>query len=312
MPLRDVLSSPAIVNLTLLVACGIWVLKDERDKSRRILFLVTVVNLIYPVLFSFFMAAANSVLHWKYDYYLSSLDRILGVSSNGIALAVQPAWPALRVVYYVILPAMIFWLALNRKIIGVLARAYAAEFIVGPAFYPLLPAGGPLYAFGNGWTHSPVVQAKLVRLAAAPINAFPSLHLASAFLFVLTARSWLWRGIALVFFAATGLATLTTGEHYVIDLVPGLVFGCFLLSLGKLRIGRAIGYLAVTVAWSVAIRFGVNALLAHPAVVQLSAVSTALVAGHGIWAEWRSETAMVPGRKPGHAPSEASPAVPFA
>lgn len=313
MSLRALLLSPVSIHIALLIACGVWVLRDEKDKSRQILFLALLVNLFYRVLFGAFMNTANGVLRWKYDYYLASVDKILGVSTAPVALAFQGIWAAaLKGVYEVLLSAMIFWLALNRKACGNIARGYVALLVVGPALYCLLPAAGPVYAFGNGWTHPPTVQAKLIQLTDAPVNAFPSLHLAAALFFVLTARSRVWRGIAFAFFVATGLATLTTGEHYVIDLVAGLAFGCFLLSLGKLRIGRAIGYLAITVAWSLAIRFWVNALLAHPAVVQLSAVSTALVAGHAIWTEWSSKTAMVPGRKPGRAPSEASPAAPFA
>jgi len=291
MSLRDLLLSPVGIHIALLIACGVWVLRDEKDRSRQILFLALLVNLFYRVLFGAFMNTANGVLHWKYDYYLASLDRVLGVSTAAVALGLQGVWAAmLKSVYDAMLPATIAWLAFNRKTCTLIARGYVAQLTIGPMLYCLLPAAGPVYAFGNAWTHPPVVPAKLIQLAAAPVNAFPSLHVAAALFFVLTAKSRVWRGIALVFFVATGLATLTIGEHYVIDLVAGLAFGCFLLNFGKLRIGRATGYLAITVAWSLAIRFGVGALLAHPAVVQIFAVLTTAVAAHAVWAEWSDGT----------------------
>jgi hypothetical protein len=151
-----------------------------------------------------------------------------------------------------------------------------------------------VYAFDKAWTHPPFVQTNLIRLDAAPINAFPSLHLATALFFVLTARSRLWRSLAVAFFAGTALSTLTTGEHYVIDLVAGLAFGCFAASAGSCRIRRAIAYLGITLAWSLAIRFGVNALIAYPGVVRLFSMLTVLVALHAVWVEWRADGSQVP------------------
>jgi PAP2 superfamily len=290
MSLRNLLLNPVIIQLGLLIACAGWVLKDEKDKSRQVLFLALLANLFYFGLFTAFMATANSVLHWKYDYYLLCVDRALGVSAAGVALAFRGAWPAvLKVIYDMMLPAMIFWLALNRKANGVVVRGYLAGFIVGPILYGLLPAAGPVYAFDKAWTHPPIVPPNLIRLHAAPINAFPSLHLATALFFVLTARCRLWRSLAVAFFAGTALSTLTTGEHYVIDLVAGMTFGCFVASVGSRRIRRAIGYLGITLAWSLAIRFGVNALIAYPGVVRLFSMLTVLVALHAVWTEWTAE-----------------------
>lgn len=307
MVLSLLLSNPAITFTVLLIACTVWVLRDERDKSRQVLWLGLFSTLVYLGVFDVFMAKANSLLHWKYDYYLASLDRAMGVSSGAVALAFQGAWPVFKAIYGLMLPAMVLWLFINRRTNATIVRGYAAELIVGPMLYALLPGGGPAYAFEQTWTQNPVVDAKLIRLESAPINAFPSLHLATALLFVLTARSRLWRGFAIIFFVATAVATITTGEHYVIDLVAGLTFGCFLASAGNLRIRRGMAYLAMTLAWSIGIRFGMDFLIAHPLIVRLSAVLTMMVAFHAVWAEWSAGTGVPMGQESARAPME----VPF-
>jgi hypothetical protein len=291
MSLSQILSNPGISRLALLLACGVWVLKDEKDKSRQFLFLAMVLNVFYEGLFDAFMVRANSVLHWKYDYYLLCVDRALGVSADGVALAFRGPWSAiLNVVYKITLPMMILWLVVNRKgNIVVVVRAYIAEMLVGPLLYGLLPGCGPAYAFGKAWTHPPLVQPELIRLDGIPMNAFPSLHIATALLFVLTAKNRLFKGLSLAFLAGTALATLTTGEHYVIDLVAGAAFGCFIASAGNLRLRRAVAYLGVTIAWSLAIRFGVYTLIAHPGVVRLFAALTMAVAMYAVWREWSGE-----------------------
>src|SRR6516225_5691364 len=103
------LLNPATAKLIMLIACGTWVLRDERDKNRQVLFVALVVGMLYQGIYATFMAAANSQFHWKYDYYLLSLDRALGISADRVALALLVgAWPAiLKVTYHLMLPAMI-------------------------------------------------------------------------------------------------------------------------------------------------------------------------------------------------------------
>ena len=307
------LLTPAFGKLISLIVVGGWVLKDEKDKSRQILFLALVAGLFYQGIFNAFMAKANSLMHWKYDYYLFGVDGALGISSGRVALAYRGAWPVLRVAYNLVLPVMILWLAVNRKANAVLVRGYAAELMVGPILFGLLPAAGPVYAFEKLWMHPPSVQAKLIQLEVAPINAFPSLHLATALLLVLTAGSRRLRFFSLVFFAATAMATLSEGEHYVIDLVAGLAFGCFAASAGKLRLGRALHYLTLALAWSLGIRFGFNWLVVHPSFVRLFAAFTMTIAVHAVWAEWRVRDILVRAEKAAPAPVEVSiPATPSA
>jgi PAP2 superfamily len=287
--------SPGITALLLLSLSIAWMLKNEKDRARPLLVLGLTLNLLYNWSFNILMGKAGSLLHWKYDYYLYRVDKVLGISAAVVALSFRGFWPViLSMIYSVMVPMMIFWVLVNRKQdVGTLVRTYAAELVVGPILYGVMPACGPAYAFGKVWTHPPVVQLERIQLSAIP-NAFPSLHLATALVFVLVARSRLWRGVSLAFLAGTALATLTTGEHYVIDLVAGLAFGCFAVSAGSCRIRRAIAYLGITLAWSLAIRFGVNALIAYPGVVRLFSMLTVLVALHAVWVEWRADRSQVP------------------
>jgi len=290
MSLTPLLTNPAVSKLAQLIACAVWILKDEKDKSRQLLFLGLVGSVFYQGLLNAFMATANRALPWKYDYYLLCVDRAMGVSSGGLALALRGPWPSiLNVVYGLMLPAIIFWLVLNRKANAGVVRAYFALLIGGPVLYSLLPAAGPVYTFGKEWTNPPVVQAKLIQLDT-PINAFPSIHLAVALFFVLTAKSTLWRSLSLAFLAGTALATLTTGEHYVIDLVAGLAFGCFMVSVGKRKTWAALGYLGVALAWLFAIRWGVYGLMAHAGMVRLAAALTMALAARAVWTEWSADT----------------------
>lgn len=74
--------------------------------------------------------------------------------------------------------------------------------------YLLVPAAGPAYAG----------QANALR------NCMPSLHLTWAALLWIDARkAGLRRGL-LIFMGMTAIATLATGEHYVLDLIAAVPF----------------------------------------------------------------------------------------
>jgi hypothetical protein len=185
----------------------------------------------------------------------------------------------LAVVYQLMVPMMIAWFLVvrSRTARAALVLTYVAELITGPLLYVLLPACGPIYAFGAQWLHPPAVDASTIRLAGMP-NAFPSLHIGTAFVLVLFAPGRIWKAVALAFLVGTALATLSTGEHYVIDLAAGLIFGCFAASLGCRRYRAALVYLAVVIAWSFSIRFAYVFLLDHPTVVRIAAALTVQLA----------------------------------
>lgn len=289
MKLLAILMNPGTIALLAVLAAIVWMLKDQKDKSRPIVVVALVINMLYPWLFTLVLGGAEGLLPWKYDHMLFRIDASLGVSAAAIALPLQGILRVpLRVVYHIIVPVMILWLVVlrSRKGRGDFVMAYVAEMIAGPLIYAILPACGPIYAFGAQWLHPPAVQPNIIWLIGI-MNAFPSLHIATALILVLFAPGKWWRGVSLVFLAATALATLSTGEHYFIDLIPGLAFGCFAASVGYRRYRSALVYLGVVLAWSCSVRFGYLFLIAHPGLLRTASVFTVAVAFHAVFKEWR-------------------------
>ena len=195
-----------------------------------------------------------------------------------------PLW----IIYQMMVPMMITWFLVTRyrDLRASVVLAYVAELVAGPPLYAIFPACGPVYAFGQEWLHPPAVQTDAIRLTGMP-NAFPSLHVGTAFLFLLYAPGKLWKAVALAFFASTCLATLSTGEHYVIDLIPGLAFGAFAAGVGSNDLKQTMLFLGTVLAWSLAMRFESFILIAHPFVTWSFVAVTVALAGWAVWKQWR-------------------------
>jgi hypothetical protein len=116
-------------------------------------------------------------------------------------------------------------------------------------------------------------------------NAIPSVHLATALLFVFFAGENRWlRGLAWIYAAGTVAATLAF-EHYMIDLIVAVPFACFAALATRGRVRPALANLAVVVAWLLAIRFGTPVLIAHPLFLRALALATLVGAGFSMTAE---------------------------
>lgn len=276
----NLLSNPAVIGLTALFLAVVWMLRNEKDRTRPLLVIALVVNLFYGWLLTFVMGRENGLVPWKFDYVLAGLDQSLGLGTAPIA-AMLHHWERipLLVIYQLMVPMMIAWfmVARSRNLSGGLVLAYVAEMVVGPALYALMPGCGPVYAFRGQWLHPPAVAAVPIRLAGMP-NAFPSLHIGTALVLVLFSGGRWSRCFALAFLACTALATLSTGEHYVIDLVPGLAFGCFAASVGLRRWVSSLSFFAVVLGWSLGARFGYGFLIAHPGWLRFFAAMTVAAA----------------------------------
>ena len=289
MHLLLLLLNPGVIGVLALFLSVIWMLRDEKDKTRPLLVFALILNLLFGFLLTVFMSREGGLLPWKYDHVLFALDCALGVKAAPIAGALQGIFRIpLIVIYQLMVPMMIVWFLVTeyRNARGSVVLAYVGELVAGPILYAILPGCGPIYAFGAKWLSPPLVPAETIKLAAMP-NAFPSLHIGTALVFVLFAPGRLWRAVSLAFLFATGLATLSTGEHYVIDLVGGLAFGSFAACVGYPRFRGGLFYLAVVTCWSLAIRFGYPLLIAHPVLLQLLAVLTVGMAVHAVFKEWR-------------------------
>jgi hypothetical protein len=282
------LLSPPILAIISLFLAIIWMLRDEKDKARIELVFALVANLFYGVFLNIFMSREGAVFPWKVDHVLFCLDASLGIQAASIARPLQgslhiPFW----IVYQSMVPMMIAWYLLTRyrRSPGSIILAYVAELVSGPLLYMIVPACGPIYAFGKQWLHPPAVAPEAVRLAGMP-NAFPSLHVGTALVFLMFAPGRILKAVALLFLAATCLATLSTGEHYIVDLISGVAFGVFVSAVGMHNFRRAGCFLALTLSWSLGVRFGYMVLLAHPMLTRSLAGLTLLAAAFALGKQW--------------------------
>jgi len=293
MQLLSILFNPAFQGILVLAFSIWWMLRKPEDRTRPWLVLALVMNLFYGFLLTTFMTGEGSLLPWKYDHILYHLDQSLGIHAASIARPLQGSWRLpLLFAYQAMIPMMVLWFLVADRYgkRGSVVPAYAAELAVGPLLYSVAPGCGPIYAFGAQWLHPPAVPADTIRLGGMA-NAFPSLHAATALILVLFAPTRLARSFALVFLAATLMATLSTGEHYLIDLVPGLAFGTFAASVGLARIRQAVGFLVIATSWSLAVRLASAFLIAHPLLVRSGAVLTLLLVAAAVWKEWLPQPA---------------------
>jgi len=285
--LNFILAGP-VFGILILFLGVIWMLRDEKDKSRPLLVGALVLNLFYGFLLSTLMGREGGLVPWKFDHVLYHMDASLGVQTAAIAGPLQGFWRIpLWAIYQMMVPMMIVWFLVVRKrrLSGSIVFAYVAELVAGPLLYLIVPACGPIYAFGTQWLNPPAVAADAIRLTGLP-NAFPSLHVGTAFVLVLVAPGKFWKVVASLFLAGTCLATLATGEHYVIDLIPGFTFGACAAAAGMLNFRRSAIFLSLTIAWSLAVRFGSVFLIAYPVVTRSIAVLTMILAAIALWKSW--------------------------
>lgn len=272
-----ILLSPPFLSLIFLFSSVLWLLRGESDTTRVLLFFGLLANVIYGSVLSALMGAMNSLLPWKYDYFLYRTDLALGVSTPAIARIFAPAALAgMTIVYSLMIPAMLvlYLFGAGKEQQRDVAVAYFSEMVFGPLLYAFLPACGPIYAFSATW---PNVHAfpplQTVKLAGMP-NAFPSLHFGTALVMLAFARRGPWRILAVLFAAATAAATIVTGEHYVIDLAAGVSFACFACFAGRRRLFMASLFFSVTALYALMIRLRGDAVVNHPNVLRAAVVAT--------------------------------------
>lgn len=260
----------------------IWLLfQPEMRKVGRLLLVVVVSWLFLPIADGLMNLAGDHFL-WKFDYSLYNIDKSLGLTSFVIARHVS-GWSRLFLlaVYQSLLPAMYGWFAVNlERTRGKPYRllvAYVVLMLAGPLLFTIVPGRGPRHAFGTQFPNgSPVVPFELVKLHGWP-NAMPSVHLATALLFVLYAgKNRILQGIAWTYLVLTILATLAF-EHYLIDLIVAVPFACFAAKAAEGRFRASMLLLALVLAWLSAIRFAAPQLASEPYFLRVLAVSTIAV-----------------------------------
>jgi hypothetical protein len=208
-----ILLNPGIMGILALFLSLIWMLRDEKDKTRPLLVFALTLNLVFGFLLTVFMSREDGLLPWKYDHVLFAIDQALGIPAAPIARMLQGFFRIpLIVVYQLMVPMMICWFLVTRyrNTRGSVVLAYVGELVAGPILYAVLPGCGPMYAFGKQWLNPPQVPVEAVKLAAMP-NAFPSLHVGTALIFVFFAPGTVLAGDVARIFVRNGIGNAFHG-----------------------------------------------------------------------------------------------------
>lgn len=264
-----------------LLVMGIRAVWSEGD-DRKLLLLAFLPALLFSASEYFawdFLVWTEKAHPRTLDLYLLSFDYSLYVQFSFLVGQAFQKWAWLRmsgIIFYLGLPILIA-LIYAGQLIRVREKslaAMAAFLIAGPIgilFFNLFPALGPVHVFGRDFPWHPLTFSQASRLflepikVAGPRNAIPSLHLAWALLVWWYSRglSWWERAVALAFLIFTALATLGTGEHYVVDLIVAhpyalMIMGTCAYSLAWKDPRRVFAFsfgLLVTLGWLAALRY---------------------------------------------------------
>lgn len=229
----------------------------------------------------------------KIMYHSLALTRItlLTYLSLPFAMAVVCAWQ--------IAPAA-------RKISWHMLTVLLLAGVAGWLLYNVVPATGPLYAFGRDfpWKSVPYLDLPAFPLEkmsiplGIPRNGMPSLHMAWVILLWWNSRGFprALRAILFFYLLLTVVATLGSGQHYLVDLVVSLPFALavqsaasYSLPVKSRRITAAVAGITFTAAWLLLVRFGVPLALKSPVIPWSLMLATASIT---VWLErWMPRSA---------------------
>jgi membrane-associated phospholipid phosphatase len=231
----------------------------RRDTERAFLLWTT-----YAISFATFIVlrrlADDTGVPWLHSYVID-IDRVIGLGTVPTwtfqhwwySAAVPSALDALTIgfhlSYYVVPPSIgiLLWAA-NQSVFERYVLAIAMTYLAGLLVHFILPTVPPWMAGSSGYT-APIARVLYDRVHAAwptfysfgnalaggnDVAAMPSLHMATAFLVALGLRR-LGRVLGIlgaVYAVGMGFSLVYTGEHYVADLLGGIVIAwlCWLVA----------------------------------------------------------------------------------
>ena len=79
MHLLSLLLNPGVVGAMALFLSVVWMLRDQKDKTRPLLVFALTLNLFFGFLLTITMGTEGGLLPWKYDYVFFTIDRALGM-----------------------------------------------------------------------------------------------------------------------------------------------------------------------------------------------------------------------------------------
>jgi PAP2 superfamily len=313
--LLRVASSAAVLGFGALLLLGLRTLWSEREGREN-----AVALLVPSLVLVFFMLACANVLRWTSglspetdDAWLYAFDGSLGF---------QPSFFMGKLMYgslVLIRSTLLTYLSLPfamavvcawktpvaaRRVSWHMLIVLSLAGVAGWLLYNVVPGTGPIYAFGKDfpWNALPYKALSTFTLEkmsiplGVPRNGMPSLHMAWVVLL-----SWNSRGLPravraflVLYVCLTVVATLGSGQHYLVDLVVSLPFALAVQAAASYdlpnksrRIASLVAGIGLTVAWLILVRFGVPWALKSPAIPWTLILATTSIT---VWLErWMAE-----------------------
>ncbi|MHB8216898.1 MAG: phosphatase PAP2 family protein [Candidatus Sulfotelmatobacter sp.] len=188
-----------------------------------------------------------------------------------------------------------------RRISWRMLRVLLVAGVGGWLLYNIVPGTGPVYAFGRDFPWNSIAYKDLSTFALEkmsipaniPRNAMPSLHMGWAVLLWWNSRGFprALRATLLLYLFLTVVATLGSGQHYLVDLIVSLPFVLAVQAVASYavrnlprRMVALFTGLGCTMAWLVLVRFGVSVALRSPVIPWTLMLATASIV---FWLEGR-------------------------
>jgi hypothetical protein len=205
----------------------IWCLFDRTSLTPLKMLAFTAGSVVFYEFLRYYFQIVDRIVPLKYDYVLENIDdRWLfdGTVCQTFAHQLKITWDV-TLLYDGLGIAAIFWygwlLTKAQQKAPRFIKALLIAYGVGPLFYFLVPACGPLYVNNSHGVG-------LLLLHGWP-NCWPSLHLVTALLFFYYRPGGTTAIVASVFMVlGTAFTTLATGQHYAIDLLAAIPFSGFI------------------------------------------------------------------------------------
>jgi len=255
-----------LASIVVLVIQAVRVKTERRAMIRRSLGVLATFNYMGFCLI-FLLSFTRLALPRKLDYFLYAFDGSLGFEPSFALGRFVRAFPALDWLVGMVYNGLGLWFcivyAAHTRVHGKfrfsILRLYIVNILIGISLYFLFPASGPRYAFPT-FPNSPlVVEAGAVPLNSVP-NAMPSLHLAGTLMIFWLSQPWKrLRLVTGVICVLTAVATMSTGEHYFIDLIVAVPYSLAMFALAsdvrERRFPVVVGSTMVFI-WLAVLRYG--------------------------------------------------------
>jgi hypothetical protein len=307
-----VAASLAVLGFSAILLLGLRALwSDQEGRENSLALLIPSLILVLFILCSANALRLSSAFNPKtYDAWLYAFDGSLGFQPSfcvGKLMYHSIVLTRITLLIYLSLPfAMAVVTAWRippaaRRISWHMLTVLLLAGVAGWLLYNVVPATGPLYAFARDFPWNPMPYKglstfpleKLSIPLSIPRNAIPSLHVGWVILLCWNSKRLPrpLRATLNLYLLLTVVATLGSGQHYLVDLVVSVPFALAVqsvtsssLSHRSRRIAGLVAGLGLTIAWLWFVRFGVSLALASPAIPWILVLATVSV---GLWFEHR-------------------------